>query len=110
MLVHEPHYEVAAQQGIDPEGIYIAWLWFGSPASRYQLRPTRRILRVDGQKIDNLDTLLEVVGGMKDRQSVRVDLEGLDGSVQVRTLKLDLEFWPTEVMALNDGVWTRSRP
>ena len=38
-----------AQQGIVPEGVYIAWLWYGTPGSRYGMRPTRRITEVDGK-------------------------------------------------------------
>ncbi len=109
LLLHEPHYEVEAQQGFKAEGVYVAWLWYGSPASRYGLRPTRRIVAIDDTPTPDLDALLEAVKGRADRDAVRVSLEKLDGGTTVQTLKLDLKYWPTQVFQRgDDGHWTRT--
>ncbi len=109
LLLHEPHEEVEAQQGFKAEGVYIAWLWYGSPASRYGLRPTRRVVAVDDEPTPDLDAFLEAVKGRGDREAVRVTLEKLDGSVTVQTLKLDLRYWPTQLLQrAEDGTWSRS--
>jgi pro-apoptotic serine protease NMA111 len=107
MLAHDSHHEVAAQQGLAPKGAYIAWMWYGSPASRYGLRPTRRIVAVNDQEIADLDSLIEIVKGMGHRESVRVRLAGLDGSEPVQTLKLDLHYWPTELLEWSGQEWIR---
>jgi len=107
LQLHESHYEVAAQQGIDPDGIYIAWLWYGSPAARYGLRPTRRIVEVDGVPTPDLDVFLAAVDDMQDRQAVRVKMVALDGRTLVKTMKLDLTYWPTLVLERDDGEWVR---
>ncbi|HHO54697.1 MAG TPA: hypothetical protein ENK18_28455, partial [Deltaproteobacteria bacterium] len=110
LIVHEPHYEVEAQKGIEADGAYIAWLWYGSPAQRYSIRPTRRIVQVDDLPTPDLDTFLAAVEGKADREPVRLVLEKPDGSEMVQTLKLDLHYWPTQVLELVDGVWVRHQP
>ena len=108
LILHEPHFEVQAQSGIEPTGLYIAWLWYGSPAQRYGLRPTRRIVEVDGVATPTLDAFLAAVATKQNREPVRLTLETDDGAVLVQTLKLDLDFWPTQILALDQAVWTRS--
>ena len=107
MIVHEPHYEIAAQRGIDPDGLYVAWMWYGSPASKYGLRATRRILAINDQPVSSLDDLLAIVEPMNDREPVRVQMEGLDGSRRVDTLKLDLHYWPTLEIRREGERWVR---
>lgn len=110
LVLHEPHVDVAAQQGIDAPGVYVAWLWFGAPAARYNIRPTRRIVSVDGVPTPNLTAFLAAVATARDRQPMRLMLEKLDGTELVATLKLDLQYWPTEEIALVDGAWVRRAP
>lgn len=107
LIVHEPHLEVATQQGISPHGVYVAWLWYGSPGATYGLRPTRRIVEIDGTPTPDLDSFLRAIGSQSDRQAVRIKSVGLDGKVQVATLKLDLHYWPTTVIERVDGEWRR---
>jgi hypothetical protein len=115
LVLHEPHDEVAAQRGVADRGVYIAWLWFGTPAARYGIRPTRRIVAVDDVPTPDLDAFLAAVAGVRDRQSVRLTMEKLDGGVVVSTLKLDLQYWPTEEIELEHPsggppVWVRRAP
>ena len=46
----------------------------------------------------DLDTLLATVAERRDGDSVRLTLEALDGSPLVQTLRLDLQYWPTQVL------------
>ncbi|MEQ1568495.1 MAG: hypothetical protein ABMA64_22855, partial [Myxococcota bacterium] len=109
------HDDVAAQRGVADEGVYVAWLWFGTPAARFGIRPTRRIIQVDDAPTPNLDAFLAAVAHVQDRQSVRLTMENLDQGELVSTLKLDLQYWPTEVIELQtaaDGrsTWVRHPP
>ena len=61
LVLHEPHDDVSAQQGTEARGVYIAWLWFGTPAARYGIRPTRRIVKVDDIDTPDLDAFLAAV-------------------------------------------------
>jgi S1-C subfamily serine protease len=107
LTVHAPHYEVAAQRGIDPKGVYIAWLWYGSPGARYQIRPTRRIQKVNDTPTPDLDAFLEAIRPLEDREPVRLTLETLSGARTVHTLLMDLQYWPTQIFEVEEGTWVR---
>ena len=110
LIVHEPHVEVEAQKGIEAPGVYIAWLWFGSPGQRYGIRPTRRIVQVDDVTTPNLDAFLAAVADREDREPIRLTLEKLDGVELVQTLKLDLQYWPTQILRRDaGGDWVREQ-
>lgn len=108
MILHEPHYEVAAQRGLEPRGIYATWLWYGSPAAQFGLRPTRRITQVNDTETLTLDDFIEAVRDLRDGDSVRLTVEGLDGTFMVQTLVLDEHYWPTSELRLRDGRWQRT--
>ena len=104
-FLHDPHPEVAAQRGDVTGGVYVAWYWYGSPASRYGLRATRRIVEVDGRPTPDLGAFLDAVAEVGNGEAVRIMTEDLDGVVRVLTLKADLDYWPTRELRLVDGVW-----
>ncbi|MCB9669274.1 MAG: trypsin-like peptidase domain-containing protein [Alphaproteobacteria bacterium] len=107
LIAHAPHYEVAAQKSIVPRGVYTAWLWFGSPAARDGILPTRRILAINDTDTPDLDAFVAAIRGLEHRQPVRVTLEDLSGVRTVETLKMDLHYWPTERLEYRDGAWVR---
>ncbi|MEP7314916.1 MAG: hypothetical protein ABI859_20215, partial [Pseudomonadota bacterium] len=102
-----PHRAMSAQRGITPEGVYVAYFAYGSPATRYRLFPGRRIVEVDGQPTPDLDAFLKVVAGRADRSSLRLRTITWNNSPEVITLKLDRHYWPTyEILRGPDG-WNR---
>jgi S1-C subfamily serine protease len=106
-LLQAPHRAVSVQRGIPREGIYVSWFWYGSPADRYGLRSTRRIVAVDGAPTTDLDAFLAAVAERPDRGAVRLRTLRLDGKAEVITLKLDLQFWPTLEFRRTDTAWER---
>ena len=108
-LLQDPHRALQVQWGFPKEGVYVARFWFGSPADRYGLRAARRILSVDGKPTPDLDHFLEAVADKPDRGAVRIKSQGLDGKIDVTTLKLDLEFWPTYEFERGPEGWVRER-
>jgi S1-C subfamily serine protease len=108
-ILQEPFREIAAQRGLPREGVYVARYWFGSPANRYGLRATRRVLAVDGTRTPDLDAFAAAIAGVPDRGSVRLRTVDLDGRVDVMTLKTDLEYWPTSELRRGQAGWTRTR-
>jgi S1-C subfamily serine protease len=106
-LLQDPHRAMAAQRGIDPYGVYIAFFSYGSPATRYGLWAGRRIVEVDDQATPDLQTFVDVVRGKKDRTSVRLKTITWNGAAEVITLKLDNQYWPAyEIRRTEDG-WQR---
>jgi S1-C subfamily serine protease len=103
-----PHRAMAAQRGIEPEGVFVAFFLYGSPATRYGLWAGRRIVEVDGQRTPNLDAFLAAVAGRPDRASLRLKTVTWNNAVEVITLKLDKHYWPSyELTRRPDGTWQR---
>jgi C-terminal processing protease CtpA/Prc len=107
-VLQKPHRALSAQRGIAPEGVFVAYFSYGSPATRYSLWAGRRIVEVDGQPIADLDAFVKAVSGREDRSSLRLRTVSWNGSVEVITLKLDKRYWPTYELRRTDAGWTRA--
>jgi S1-C subfamily serine protease len=107
-VLQKPHRALAAQRGIEPEGVFVAYFSYGSPATRYQLWAGRRITEVDGRPVPDLDAFIQAVSGKEDRTSLRLRTVTWNGSVEVMTLKLDKRFWPTYELKRTDQGWMRT--
>jgi S1-C subfamily serine protease len=102
-----PHRAMAAQRGIQPDGVFIAFFMYGSPASRYKLWAGRRITEVDGVPVPDLDAFIRAVSGRPDRSSLRLKTVSWNDSVEVITLRLDRHYWPAYELRRSDGGWQR---
>jgi len=105
--LHAPHRAMSAQRGTVPEGVYVAFFAYGSPATRYRLFPGRRIVEVDGQPTPDLDAFLKVVAGRPDRSSLRLRTLTWNNVPEVITLKLDRQYWPTSEILRTAQGWDR---
>lgn len=108
-LLQRPHRAVAVQRFLPREGVYVARFWYGSPADRYGVQETLRIIAVDGKPTPDLDSFKKVVVAKPQRGSVRLKVATLDGKVEVITLKQDLEYWPSYELVREPGGWVRRR-
>jgi S1-C subfamily serine protease len=102
-----PHRAMSAQRGIPPEGVYVGYFAYGSPATRYGLYPGRRIVEVDGVPTPNLDAFLAAVTGRPDRASVRLRTITWNNAPEVITLKLDKHYWPAYELRRTEKGWER---
>ncbi|HEU4590140.1 MAG TPA: trypsin-like peptidase domain-containing protein [Steroidobacteraceae bacterium] len=102
-----PHRAMTAQRGIPPEGVYVGYFAYGSPATRYGLFPGRRIVEVDGEPTPNLDAFLKVVSGRADRSAIRLRTITWNNAPEVITLKLDRHYWPTYELRQTGQGWER---
>lgn len=106
-LLQDPHRAMAAQRGIEPYGVYVAFFSYGSPATRYGLWAGRRIVEVDDLPTPDLQAFVAAVAGKEDRVSVRLKTVTWNGTVEIITLKLDNQYWPAyEIRRTEDG-WRR---
>ncbi len=102
-----PQRPIAAQRGIAPDGVYVAFFTYGSPAARYGLYPGRRIVEVDGVPTPDLDAFIKAVSGRPDRASLRLKTLNWNDAAEVITLKLDKHYFPAyEVRRTPEG-WDR---
>jgi S1-C subfamily serine protease len=106
-LLQMPHRALAAQRGIGPGGVYVAYFNFGSPASRGELFAGRRIVAVDGRPTPDLATFIDVVADVSDGESVRLNTVSWNNVPQVITLKLDEQYWPSYQLVRNGTSWSR---
>ncbi|MBT8079663.1 MAG: PDZ domain-containing protein, partial [Gammaproteobacteria bacterium] len=107
-LLQEPHRAMAAQRGIEPTGVYVAYFAYGSPSTRYGLWAGRRIVQVDGVDTPNLQAFVDAIKGKENRSSVRLKTVTWNGAVEVITLKLDNQYWPAYEIRRTDDGWHRS--
>ena len=107
-LLQAPYRDMAAQRGVDPTGVYVAYFAFGSPASRYGLYAGRRITQVDGTPITDLNQFIDVVRTKRNRDAVRLTTLTWNNQLEVLTLKLDDTYWPAWEINWQDGVWRRT--
>ena len=105
--LHEPHRAMSAQRAVPPEGVFVAFFMYGSPATRYQLWAGRRITEVDGLPTPDLDSFIRAVSGRPDRSSLRLKTVNWNGSVDVITLKLDEHYWPAYELRRDGDEWKR---
>ena len=106
-VLHAPHRAMTIQRSIPPEGVFVAYFAYGSPATRYGLYAGRRIVEVDGKPTPDLDAFIAAVQGRADRSSLRLKTVTWNGSTGVTTLKLDQNYWPTYEIARTPTGWER---
>lgn len=106
-LLQNPHRAMAAQRGIAPDGVYVAFFSYGSPATRYGLWAGRRIVAVDTIPTPNLQAFVDAIAGKQDQASVRLKTVTWNGAVEVITLKLDNQYWPAYEIRRTDNGWQR---
>ncbi len=102
-----PQRPIAAQRGIAPEGVYVAFFTYGSPSARYGLYPGRRIVEVDGVPTPDLDSFLKAVSGRPDKASIRLKTLNWNDAAEVITLKLDKHYFPAYEVRRTPGGWER---
>jgi S1-C subfamily serine protease len=107
-VLHAPHRAMSIQRAIPPEGVFVAYFAYGSPATRYGLYAGRRIVEVDGKPTPDLDAFIAAVGGRQNGTSVRLKTLSWNGTTDVTTLKLDTDYWPSYELRRTQGGWQRS--
>ncbi len=105
--LHAPHRAMAVQRGIEPNGVFIAFFMYGSPASRYKLWAGRRITEVDGIPVGDLDAFIRAVTGRPDGASLRLKTVSWNDSVEIITVRLDQHYWPAYQLTRTDAGWKR---
>ena len=108
-LLQNPHRPMAAQRGINPNGVYVAFFSYGSPATRYGLWAGRRVVAIDDIPVTDLEAFVDVIAEKQDAESVRVTTVTWNEAIEVITLKPDNQYWPAyEVRRSDDNGWMRT--
>ena len=106
-LIQEPHRAMAAQRGVSPEGVYIAYFSYGSPATRYGLWAGRRVVEVNDRPTPDLQAFIDAVKDLGHRDPVRLKTVSWNETAEVITLKLDKRYWPAYEIRRTEEGWRR---
>ncbi len=106
-LIQAPHRELAAQRGLGPEGVYVSYFNYGSPASRSGLYAGRRIVAVNGEPTLDLAAFADVVSRLDGQQSVRLNTMSFNDVPEVITLTPDPVYWPAYELRRENYEWRR---
>ncbi len=104
-LIQNPHREIAAQRGIAPQGVYVSFVWFGSPADRYNLRAVTRIVKINGETVLDLDDFIKRIKVAGESANIRLNVRDLYDRESVITLKQNKHYWPTREVFLDGREW-----
>lgn len=104
-LIQKPHRALAHQYGIEQNGVYVSWYWYGSPANRYKLQPLHRIIEFEGEAVTDLEQFIKLTQKHQLKNYVRIRLLDLIGRESFITLKQDRHYWPTERIFWNGNEW-----
>ena len=107
-LLQDPHRAMAAQRGVDPYGVYVAYFSYGSPSTRYGLWAGRRVIEVNETPTRDLQAFIDAVKELGHRDSVRLKTVTWNDTSEVITLKLDTQYWPAYEIRRTDEGWRRS--
>ncbi len=104
-LLQKPHRSLAVQHGIEPNGVYISWYWYGSPANRFNLSPLKRITELQGEKVENLEQFIKLTKKYSSDEYLSIRLVDIIGRESIISLKPDLRYWPTQRVFWDGEHW-----
>ncbi|MDH5485441.1 MAG: S1 family peptidase [Gammaproteobacteria bacterium] len=107
-VIQNPHRTLAVQRGIKSEGVYVSFIWHGSPASRNGLAAVSRIVELDGRPVKDLDHFMVLAKEYKDKKYIQLKILDLINRESIITLKQDARYWPANEVKWTGDHWLRS--
>ncbi|KAJ3293734.1 serine protease [Rhizoclosmatium sp. JEL0117] len=90
-----PHRAIFHQLKTVPEGVLCSVVYDGSPAQLYQLQPLSWVTEINGQKILNLDDLVEAVSKIPSDSFARVKTVNFQRFVKVLAIRVNTHYFGT---------------
>ncbi|HED35204.1 MAG TPA: hypothetical protein ENJ08_13490 [Gammaproteobacteria bacterium] len=104
-LIQEPHRELALQRGIEPRGVYVSYVFHGSPANRSSLNALLRIVEFNGEEIEDLAQFKKLAKKYKKDKFVQLKVLDLINRESVISLKQNQYYWPSRHVSKIEGEW-----
>ncbi len=104
-LIQSPHREISLQRGIKPEGVYVSYVFHGSPANRSNLSTLLRIVEFNGEVVENLGQFKQLTKKYRDNKFIQLKVLDLINRESVISLKQNLYYWPGREIVRKDNEW-----
>jgi len=104
-LIQSPHRELSLQRGIKPEGVYVSYVFHGSPAKRSNLSALLRIVEFNGETVASLEQFMQLTRKYKDDKFIQLKVLDLINRESVVSLRQNAYYWPGREIVRNDGEW-----
>ena len=102
-----PHRAMAVQRGIEPDGVFIAFFMYGSPARVTSSGPAAASRKWTASTSRISTHFIRAVTGRPDDASLRLKTESWNGQVEIITLRLDQHYWPAYELRRTETGWKR---
>lgn len=104
-LIQEPYREIALQRGIKPKGVYVSYLYHGSPANRSSLSTMLRIVEFNGEVVENLEGFKLLTKKHEDEKFIQLKVLDLINRESVISVKQNNYYWPEREIIKIDNQW-----
>ena len=104
-LIQPPHRAVSSQRGVKADSVYVSFVWWGSPASRYELSALYRIIEFEGEPIASLKDFIRLANAKQNSKFVQLKVLDLLERESIITLKPNTHYWPTREIYFDDDKW-----
>jgi len=106
-LIQEPYREISLQRGIKPQGVYVSYLYHGSPANRSSLSTMLRIVEFQGETVENLEDFILLTKKYEKEKFIQLKVLDLINRESVISLKQNTYYWPTVEIVKTNSEWSR---
>mmetsp|Transcript_3512 Transcript_3512/g.4724 ORF Transcript_3512/g.4724 Transcript_3512/m.4724 type:complete len:941 (-) Transcript_3512:1634-4456(-) len=110
-LILHPTFDAVKNLGYIPKeitdgGVYLTGLKAGSPAARGRLNANGWLTKVKNVPTPDLDTFLEEIQKLKNREYVNIELHKLNGASEVLSIQNDFHYFgAAQLVRSKDGHW-----
>ena len=104
-LIQQPHRELSLQRGIEPKGVYVSYVFHGSPADRSRLSALLRIVEVNGEAVEDLLEFKKIIGRFSSEKFIQLKVLDLLNRESVISVKQNHYYWPTREIYQDSGEW-----
>ncbi len=105
-LIQNSYRELALQRGIKPEGVYVSYVYHGSPANRSGLGSLLRIVEFNGETVEDLQNFKQLIKKYKDKKFIQLKVLDLINRESVISLRQNNYYWPSRNVVRKWGEWT----
>jgi len=104
-LIQAPHRELSLQRGIKPTGVYVSFVFHGSPSNRSGLSALMRIVEINGEVVNDLHEFKELTRKYKSEKFIRLKVLDLLNRESLISLKQSQYYWPGREIVKENNEW-----